>query len=219
MQDADAERFRTLMQAMCATYRQQPSPALFEGYWLGLSGMSLGDFERAVRRALSGSKFMPAPAELRELGGELSTSARAVHAWNAVKGAIRSMGAYGSPDFDDKAINATIRNLGGWQRVCGLESEELEKWTRKEFEKVYATLLQSGYDEYQGRHLVGIHEAENGEAKPRLVLTGLVPAPAKALPEVTNGKSVLRQLMDRGFDMRGPDDTQPHTTTHTEHES
>lgn len=161
MEAADRVRFRELMQALSATFRVEPSPALFEGYWLGLRSMSVDAFETAVAKALATSRFMPAPSELRELGGHLSPSAMALHGWNAVTQAIREHGAYESVSFDDPTINATIRSLGGWQRICGLESEELEKWTRKEFAATYAQLAAFGVHGGQGAPLPGIHEANN----------------------------------------------------------
>jgi hypothetical protein len=53
--------------ALADTYRQKTSEGLFHGYRLGLAGIAIDNIERACCLAFQRSKFMPTPAELREL--------------------------------------------------------------------------------------------------------------------------------------------------------
>ncbi len=161
MQERDKERFLTSMSQLAATCQAEVSEALMGGYWIALSDLPIGDVEAAIGRAMRSSRFMPRPVELRELTGEVTPAARAVHAWQAVKKAIREHGAYASVDFEDRAVNAALRSLGGWLRICSSESEELDKWTRKDFEKLYAAFATSGVTEDSSRYLPGTHEGEN----------------------------------------------------------
>lgn len=178
MTGSDRERFVSVLEALCASFRVEPSEALLEGYWLGLSDLALADVQRAAVRAIRECQHMPRPVELRKLTGEMGAEGRAVRAWSALKGAIAAHGAYRSVDFDDPLVNATVRNLGGWPRLCATATEEFEKWTRKDFERIYSSLMQHGASEEQVMYLPGITETENGargyEAEPpRRVLTGL----------------------------------------------
>ncbi len=189
MQSEDKKRFTSLIQALAAQFRIETSEALFEGYWMALDDLSLADVERSVRAAIRGCERMPAGSELRRLAGEMTTGSRAVQAWGAMVKAIGQHGGYRSVDFDDVVINATIRNLGGWQKLCQTEEQELQKWVRKDFERIYSALTTSGITEEQAQHLVGVHEQANTAAghqvaAPVHVATGLPP----------HREGVLRQL-------------------------
>ena len=180
MQASDREHFVSALEALAATFRVDPTEALLEGYWMALDDMPIEGVMRAVRSAMRQCKHMPRGVELRELAGEINNATRAVHAWSAVQKAIGQHGAYRSVDFDDQVINATVRNLGGWIRLCELSSEEAEKWTRKDFDRIYTALCASGVTEDQAKHLVGAHEQTNAgtgfeSRAPTLVRTGLPP--------------------------------------------
>jgi len=64
---SDGERFTILIQAMAATFRADVTPALLEGYWMGLEDVPIERVERAVRRGIKECEFMPAAFKLREL--------------------------------------------------------------------------------------------------------------------------------------------------------
>lgn len=116
---------------------------MLEAYRIGLEGLSPDDVEKAAVVALRERKYMPTPSELRELSGRGRRDDRPLLAWMAVSKAISAVGAYASPDFDDLIINATIRAIGGWVRLCGLGGNELDVWARREFLAAYATLQRS----------------------------------------------------------------------------
>lgn len=160
------ERQAKLIATLAATLptSKEPDEAFFLGYELGLIGVPTDVLEQAVARALQTCKFMPSPAELRELAGcAVGDSSRPLLAWEAFRKAVGACGAYRSVDFDDPAINATVRALGGWERACDLEGDAFYVWYRKEFERTYATLCESGFSAEMGMPLIGSCESAGQE--------------------------------------------------------
>ena len=183
MHQNEEPAFTQVIAALAATFRQEATQAVYLGYWMGLRDLTLEDVKRAAVRAMRTSKFMPAVAELRELAGEMLPDHRAVKAWEAFKEAIRRHGYYQSISFDDGLINATVHNLGGWMPLIErLDSEEDEKWVRKDFERVYKAFAISGIGHEQARPLIGYCDVENHRngylkdvGEPVKVITRLVP--------------------------------------------
>lgn len=193
----DAERFRNCITALAEAYRQKITPATLLGYEMGLDDLPISSIERAVRKAIRTCKFMPAAVELRELAGEIPASARAALAWAAFERGVMEQGGYRTVLFDDPLINATVRNLGGWMRVCELPASEFDKWLRKDFERVYNAYAASGVGREAMIPMCGICSQTNSGLgyedynPPVLIETGLpahpdVPLltaiPTKALP-------------------------------------
>lgn len=175
MTDAELEKFAETMNSLGATFGVEPTRPWLHGYWLALKDLNLDDFQQGAARALATCKRMPVPADLREMSGAQTVAAGALVAWEEVRKAIRRHGAYESVDFGP-LVNAVVRNMGGWVSLCGLETAELDKWTRKEFERIYATVAAQGpVHEERGKYLTGIHEATNGA-------NGFAVAPRKLCP-------------------------------------
>lgn len=204
MLDQDRPKFALLVNALAANFGKQADEPMLEGYWRALRDMPIASVERAVDSALQQCRYMPRGVELRELGGEMPIAARAVLAWDAVRRALALHGGYASVNFDDPIVNATIRNLGGWQRITALDTEETDKWTRKEFERIYGSLCSSGVTEEQAAHLVGIHEQNNAPLgiEPRItaVVTGLPPHREGIVRQIGTGKqqalpTLVRELV------------------------
>lgn len=157
------ERFAMAITALAESYRQTVTPGLFHGYRMGLAGLSTEAIERACALALQRCKFMPVPAELRELagtGGE-SYESMAERAFHVLDKAVRHVGPDLSVNFQDGAINAAVRLLGGWQRCCNQPREEFEKWYRKDFVKTYVGICRGGASEDLRRYLGGTIDRDN----------------------------------------------------------
>ncbi len=198
MTENDRRRFAAAMNALSAIHRVEASEPLLEGYWLGLQDLPISAVEKAIARSIATSKRMPVPADLRELSGDIPAATRAVKAWAKVKDSIRRIGAYSSVNFDDPITNATIRALGGWTRLCSTDSEELDKWTRKDFERIYSALSNGGVSSDEGKYLAGIHEAQgNGfgdVAPPVQIATGV----GKEKPSLEAMPDVPRLIKSNG---------------------
>lgn len=191
MVDEDKAGFAVAIGALFASFGQDATQAIMQGYWLGLNDLELGQVQQSVSMALKRCKFLPKPAELRDLIGEnLSDDDCALAAWGDVLKAVR-LGPYKHIDFDDKLCNAVIRNLGGW--VTFLErfaDAEAEKWLRLDFVKCYKSFAKSGVSGELIEPLAGLAEREviNGQL--------CLPVPRKIecdskrseLPRITDGR-------------------------------
>lgn len=191
MQKTDLPRFVELITALAAAFGKEADEPMFLGYEMALDDVPIASIERAVRSAMRTCKFMPAAVELRELSGEIPPATRAVVAFGALQKTVETVGAYRTVDFDDPIINATVRNLGGWERVCDLPASEFDTFFRKDFERVYVSLFKSGISGEQAAPLVGILDrtnAFNGHkiGRPRLIATGLT-----ELPKIAHREPVL----------------------------
>lgn len=197
MTDSEREQFASVILALAATFRVESSEALLEGYWMALEDLEIGAVRAAVRSAIRSCERMPTGSELRRLTGEMTSDMRAVHAWGAVQRAIASKGAYVSVDFDDPVVNATVRNLGGWQKLCATSTDEA-KWVRKDFERIYDALCSTGVTTEQAKYLTGIAERQNAAAgyevqPPVRVMVGL-PAHRQGVVRQLGGADVVALL-------------------------
>ncbi len=194
MQEHDRAEFVTVIAAMAATFRQEASEAVFEGYWLGLSDLTLAAAKHAVTRAIRDCTFMPAAAELRTMAGILSPADRAIKAWDALQRGLRKHAYYHSVDFDDVVINATVRSMGGWMKLEERFDEDDEKWIRKDFERIYESFCRGGISTEAAAPLIGYFDQANHgrypEAikPPRRIETGLPPHRPGIVPSLTDDR-------------------------------
>lgn len=195
---ADTKRLVQLVAGLCEAFNRTPSQATFMAYEIGLDDLPIETIEVAVKRALRESRFMPSPAELRELSGEYTGSDRAILAWDSVLKNVH-LGPYKHVSFtDDRIINATIRNLGGWPRFLSrLTDADSEKWARKEFIDAYQRLHRSQVDGEICRPLTGLAGGEFKDGReyiPKIVnvVTGLPVLPASERVRITDGRLAPR---------------------------
>lgn len=165
MNQSEARERQELIAALIMTFGKEPSAPQLLGYTMGLDDISTPDLKRAVGRAMHECKFLPVPAELRELSGIATGNQRAALAFDVFANAVSIHGGYASVTFDDPLINATVRNLGGWERCCNVGADEVTKefetWLRGKFIEVYAGMLKSGANADQCAPLIGIADREN----------------------------------------------------------
>jgi hypothetical protein len=130
------------------------------GLYVGAtSDLSAEQFDHAVCRAAKECRFMPAAAELRDLGFG-ATEDDAAEAWHIVERAARTLGPSRSPNFGDAIIHGSIRRLGGWIRLCESADDEWP-FLRKEFLKHHHRLTMNGCPPEDGKRLIGISEQTN----------------------------------------------------------
>ena len=151
--------------ALCEMFNRRMTDTTLMAYGIGLEGMTDEQIQHAASRAMRECKFMPTPAELREFAGQLTGTDRATLAWEIALKAT-SLGPYQHVDFEDKTINATIRNLGGWVTFTGrLTDAESEKWLRQEFIKAYHVYAKSGVPHESSLPLPGLNEVAVKEGR------------------------------------------------------
>lgn len=174
----------TYVAMLCEAFARKPTKATFMAYEAGLQGLGVEQVRMACVSSLQQNRqYMPTPGELRELGLSSGRTFESVvaDAWECLGRGILRVGSSGSPNFEDGLINAAVRHLGGWERVCGLSSDEFEKWFRKDFERVYLQFLRTGCTGELRAPLVGSIERESaayhGKTNPRSGSTYELPAP------------------------------------------
>lgn len=170
MSDAEKRQFKTALLALGVTFGVPVDKPLLAAYWQFLRGLDLQAFGVAVEAAGRTLKWFPKPAELLDLAGAGATArkAAAAEAWEAV---CVAMGRYDytmSVDFGP-LVNAVIRNLGGWQALCGKSLRELV-WERKKFEEVFE-LFGTSRAQLRGEPLQGRFGGEPA----RIAIGGQVP--------------------------------------------
>ena len=137
------------------------SPEALVLYVAALEDMTDEQLDTALGRAMKEAQHMPRPAELRKLAGAgCDPEAEALEALAQVRRAIGAHGRYESVDFEDKAINAALRNLGGWIAACELSEDEWTRFKAREFKQAYTTLRNAGCGEDTARYLPGITERQ-----------------------------------------------------------
>jgi hypothetical protein len=136
------------------------SPAKQALYFEALRDLPFDEVAAALNAAAKVCTFMPKPAELRKLAvGDDEDQAE--QAWLALRGAMRSAGAYASLATEDPALGDTIAAMfGTWPEACHTElSPEMWSSKRKEFGRVYRVLRDRGL--VGSRYLAGIAEQQN----------------------------------------------------------
>ena len=174
MLSTDRKRFVSAVSATAAAFGKETTEELFAVFWGGLEDLPVEAVVGALVRAVQVCQFFPTVRDLREMSGGPSATSRIEMAWESLLRAIRSVGGYRSPLFEDAAITATIRSMGGWERICSMESEELHKWGRKEFDRIYPSWTTK---HLPSKRMAGLHEVSNVHRPGRPVDAVEIPAP------------------------------------------
>lgn len=188
---------------MVAIVGKAMNPEQIKAWHLMLDDLDVETVRRGVvvtMRDYQYAGFPPVGVVRKNCGaavGNITANDRVTIAWTAVKAAVAREGGYATVVFDDPIINATIRALGGWVRVCDTESgEQFDAWLRKEFERTYTAFMAAGVQHNQAGPLVGLCDISNSATghddrqTPRSIETGL-PSPATHL---VRGESLEKSM-------------------------
>ena len=134
-------------------------------YYLALSNLTVEQLNSAfismVRNRVY--KNFPQVAEIIQYATHTTENElddRIVLAKQMLKNTIVRYGSYGSVEFKDKGLHAVIDALDGWQKMCSMSSDELEKFLTFEFTKIYKAYTRHNYPVTQ--YYIGVHDASNG---------------------------------------------------------
>ena len=108
-------------------------------------------------------KNFPQIAEIRQYAThttETELDDRVVLAKQMLKNSLIRYGSYNSVEFEDKGIHAVIDSLDGWQNLCSMSSDELEKFLTFEFAKIYKAYTRHNYPVTKA--YIGYFDATNG---------------------------------------------------------
>ena len=197
MEPEQKNDFALTVTAMFRTFGIEATTPMIHGYWLGLCDMDLQELQVTIARAIREMDRPARPAELRRMTGRLVASEdRAIAAWGDVLKAI-PLGAYKHVDFQDKLVNATIRNLGGWPTFLSRFTDaESEKWVRIEFCKAYASFANSGVNGDAIAPLQGLSEVSStgGGLVAPIVRQIECDATRAEKPKLLSGQSIVQRL-------------------------
>ena len=134
-------------------------------YYLALSHLTVeqlnGAFISMIRNRVY--KNFPQVAEIIQYATHTTENElddRVVLAKQMLKNSLIRYGSYNSVEFEDKGIHAVIDALDGWQKMCSMSSDELEKFLTFEFTKIYKAYTRHNYPVTQ--YYIGVHDAANG---------------------------------------------------------
>lgn len=219
------DEFTPAMGLLSAALARTIDRATLEAWFLILGDLTAEQLNAGIIRTLRTYEYagLPSPALIRrncgaQSGGAQGTLAvedRSAVAWSAIKRAVARVGGYHSIDFDDPLITATVRALGGWERICNTEAgEQFDVWLRRDFERLYASLQRTGIDATETQPLPGLIDVMNaatghddrspvkrvrsGLPAPAVAIRGTLPAPASK-PALTPMASVAATTVAQGF--------------------
>lgn len=131
MLPTEGKQFRNVIVGMGRMYGQELDKLVLDAYWLALGDWELADFEAAARHLMQTSKFMPRPADFRDL--QKAGRPTAGEAWATVLEYARA-GVDPCAVLEPAAIGA-LRAIGGIRAVMMSEKTHfLEKRFAEHFE-------------------------------------------------------------------------------------
>lgn len=176
MQPDEAPAFKQLMQGVHDFYNRDLSEFALSVWWGAMKPYEFAEVKHALNRHLvdpDAGVYMPKPADVvRVLDGNRSDTA--AMAWAKFMRALTGAWASESLLFDDPAIHAVIRDMGGWPKVATITNDELP-FRQREFEAKYRAYRNRGTFDYPAV-LAGTADANN-------VPKGYAPTPPKLIGE------------------------------------
>ncbi len=105
-----------LMGAFPGGKMQEETPAIYERM---LADLDFASAQTAVARLLGTRRFLPTIAEVREVANEVARGPMrsAEEAWGDVVLAVRNVGSYRVPTFEDPLVTYAVGCLG-WRNLC-----------------------------------------------------------------------------------------------------
>lgn len=134
-------------------------------YCIALSSLSVEQLDKAFISMIRNRvyKSFPQVAEIIQYATgttESNLDDRVVLAKQLLKNVLIRYGSYTSIEFEDKGIHAVIDSLDGWQNLCSMSTDELDKFLTFEFAKVYKAYTRNNYE--VSKYYLGYFDVTNG---------------------------------------------------------
>lgn len=116
MTDRDRPAFLKIVTAMSEMYQRDCSAAVIDLYFQALRSLAIEQVQAAVVSLLETSKFMPRPAEIREvIEGPAPKTSPAERAWPRLLEMVDMLHNCNHVECDDPALGKAIKvTFGGW---------------------------------------------------------------------------------------------------------
>lgn len=122
----DGKQFRNVIVGMGRMYGVELDKLVLDAYWLALKDWELDDFEAAARHLMQTAKFMPRPADFREL--QKAGRPTAGEAWLEIRAMARSSL---TAEPDDPVAARALRAIGGLRAVGMCDFTKIEFMERR----------------------------------------------------------------------------------------
>ena len=134
-------------------------------YCIALSSLTVEQLDKAFISMIRNRvyKSFPQVAEIIQYATDTTENNlddRVVLAKQLLKNALIRYGSYTSIEFEDKGIHAVIDSLDGWQNLCSMSTDELDKFLTFEFAKVYKAYTRNNYE--VSKYYLGYFDVTNG---------------------------------------------------------
>lgn len=159
----DTKPFFAMWVAVHESYGRTLSPMAVKLAFRALSSWPINDIARAVEAHLSdpdAGRFVPKPADIVRHLLDDGSQDLAERAWSRVTRGIAQVGPWQSIRCDDPLILPVIRDMGGWIKLCAMESERDLSFAGKEFMRRYAAYVGRGRAGEPVDKLAGIAERD-----------------------------------------------------------
>jgi len=166
MNNTQRPDFYDLWVSACEPYGKNfiPTANALEFIFNTLRNYEISDIRRALQAHMLNpdeGRFAPKPADLiRYMVGDSASLAQ--RAWTKVLTAIESIGPYQSIVFDDAAVMAVVRDMGGWLEFTKFTNEELP-FKQNEFITRYRGFLNHPPVDFP-KVFLGLEDAERGKS-------------------------------------------------------
>ena len=189
MEANDRKRFVKCLLGCAEVYGREVSENVLELWWGLLKDHPIEAIEGAFARHMKSpdaGQFMAKPADIVKMLTGTSLDA-AMIAWTSVDRAVRHVGPYASPAFEDPIIMRVLADMGGWVHVITVRGKSDDEWP------FVATEFRKRYEGYKA-------QGEVPEAPDRLTGIGEMETSARGLP-FDEGVVVIR--LNAGLSHRG----------------
>lgn len=167
MRNEDREQLTAMLAKVMSIYSKQITTGFVDVFFDALSAYDIESVRRGLNAHVQNpdsGQFPPKPADIVRLIDGTSAD-QGMQAWSRVDKAVRQVGPYQSVVFDDPIIHRVLEEMGGWMKLCSTPSLDDYKFAGLEFARRYrAFVIAGGVGSEYPRHLIGLAEAENGNA-------------------------------------------------------
>lgn len=198
----DVQMFTDELTVLAEIYGRPVSEALGVVYFEALREYALADVIRALRchvKHPEQGRFFPKPADLiAMIDGD--TNSQALEAYQVLDDALLQYGVYRSVRFEDAALAATVKALGGWIEIeARWKDREQEPYLRADFCKLYRVYTARGLDRaLLPDHFAGLHELSNQVRFPKDIPRPVVVGRQGQRAITSKTKQALMPSLNRG---------------------
>jgi len=142
MKNEEKKRFGKIILSLGELWEKQIDSGLITLYFKLLKKYTIEEIENAGYNIMQNEVYFPKPATFKQYIEQDNDSA-AIIAWEGVMNTISAGGPYTTSTMNDQVCAATIRAIGGWDRLLKMSNFERQSIQRN-FVKLYTSFRKAG---------------------------------------------------------------------------